>query len=405
MALNDQTTYDEYTHNGVATDYTITFMSYDTAPPYGDIKVFSIDGSDVYTEIFVGTDFTFETTMGGRQLPTGVLIPDTIRLNTAGEVPTGDKIRIVRDTETTQENTVADKTVETSLDKITAKLQEIEVNVGSGESLQSQIDDNKADIATLDSNLDTTILVVDALNTRIGVNEGDIAALQAGKADITVTDGLDAAITQNELDIADNAALASAAMAKANNNETDIAAINLDTAQITLNKNDIAAQDVRITQNESDITGHDATLVNHEGRILTLENNLLDAVINGTMDIVNNVTVPANVTYEDPSNVGSRLDLKYDADETASVEIKFAIARSTDDDDQPASGTLYMVYRAPNWFIDYGYLYGWNPDIDFSVTTDPVTKVGTVKYISSDFTGANYASTLRFSAKQIGIGV
>lgn len=405
MALTDQTTYVEYIHNGVATDYTITFISYDTAPPYGDIKVYSIDGSGNYTEIFEGTDFTFQTVAGGRTLPTGVILPDTIRLNTTGEVPTGDTIRIERQTETTQDNTVADKTVETSLDKLTAKLQEVEQDVSNTSALKAQIDQNTADISALDGR--TTAIENEQVvqNFDIDANTSDIAVLQADKADKTTTDALDARVTQNELDITDNTTLAQNAQAKANQNETDIAALQISEVQIEQNRLDILALDVRVTQNESDIADNQTQLTNHEGRLLTLEDNLLDAVINGTMDIVNNVTVPANVTYADPANPGQRKNLQYDADETASVEIKFSIARSTDTQDQPASGTLYMVYRAPNWFIDYGYLYGWNPDIDFSVDTDPITKVGTVKYISSDFTGANYASTLRFSAKQIGIGV
>jgi len=405
MALNNETTYVEYTHNGVVTDYTITFLSYDTAPPYGDIRVYSIDGSNVYTEIFAGTDYTFQITMGGRELPTGIKIPDTIRLNTAAEVPTNDKIRIVRDTEATQENTVSDKTVETSLDKLTAKIQEIEVNISGTEALQVQIGTNTADIAALGTRVGATETKNTAQDARITTNEGDIAALNAGKADITVTDALDADLTTAEAAIAANTIAAGNAQTKANNNETDIANLNIDSVQITDNQNAITALDGRVTQNETDIATNAATGVNHEGRIGVLEDNLLDAVINGTMAIVNNVSVPATVNYEWPEGSGSRRDLSFDADETASVEIKFAIARSTDTNDQPASGTLYMVYKAPNWFIDYGYLYGWNPDIDFSVVTDPVTHVGTVYYISSDFTGANYASTLRFSAKQIGIGV
>lgn len=401
MALNDQTTFVEYIHNGVVTDYTISYMYFDT----DDIKVYSIDGLDNYTEIFEGTDFTFQTVSGGVEIATGVKLPDTIRLNTAGEVPTGDTIRLQRTTAATQENTVADKTVEVSLDKLTAEIQEIKVDVQSSSSLKPLIDQNTSDITDLDGRVTTNENDIVAAEFNIDSNTSDIAQLDLLKADKTTVTALDLRVGQNESDISDNAALASAAMAKANNNEADIALINLDTAQITTNKNDIAALDLRVGQNETDITTNTASLVNHEGRIQALESDLLDAVINGTMDIVNNVTVPADVTYEDPAVVGQRRPLEFDADETVSVEIKFAIERSDATTDQPASGTLYMIYRAPDWHIDYGYLYGWNPDIDFSVVTDPVTKVGTVKYISSDFTGGSYSSTIRFSAKSIGRGV
>ena len=405
MAITDQAIKVEYVHASGVVDYNIPFITYDTAPPYGDISVYSVDSSDVYTILSESTDYTFQTIAGGRELPTGIKLPDTLRLNSDAVMPIGDTLKIVRDTELTQNNIFADKTIEFSLDKLTAKVQELGINVGSSDGLQVAIDANTADIATDAARITATEAKDGLQDTAIALNITNIAALDAGKTDTTVTDGLDAAITVNEGDITANATMSSNAMAKANNNETDIAALALDAAQVVVNKDDITLLYAEVASLEADAVVQDASIVDHEGRVQVLEDNLLDAVINGTMDIVNNVTVPAVVTYEDPQYAPARLPLTFDADETASVEIKFSIARSTDTDDQPASGTLYMVYRAPSWFIDYGYMYGWDPAVEFSAVTDPVTHVGVVHYTSSDFAGANYASTIRFSAKQIGIGV
>lgn len=404
MALTNTDTYNEYVHNGELVNYTISILSYDTAPPYGDISVYSVDSGDVYTILTEGADYTFQTLMGGRALPTGILLPDTIQLTAPTVVPTNDKIRIVRNTEQTQNNTIADKTVEVSLDKLTAHMQEIRVDVQSSSALKPLIDQNTQDIATESARVTAVENDNLAQQAQIDGNLSDIGVLTAGKADKTVTDSLDTRVTTAEGTIGSNTTLASAAMSKANQNETDIAALNLDQIQIGQNTADITALDTRVGQNESDISLLQATDTNHEGRIGALESNLLDAVINGTMDIVNNVTIPADVTYVDPSNPAVRIPLAYDADEYASVEIKFSIERKDDVTIQNGTGTLYMIWDGTQWFIDYGYLYGWNPDIDFSVDTD-INNVGTIKYISSDFTGGNHVATIRFSSKAIGRGV
>ena len=86
--------------------------------------------------------------------------------------------------------------------------------------------------------------------------------------------------------------------------------------------------------------------------------------------------------------------MQYDSDETISAIIEFSIERRDDTTEQPANGHLYMIFRNGAWFIEYGFLYGWDPGIDFTVVTDVPTKVGTVYYTSSNFTGANYSGTI-----------
>lgn len=400
MAITSQTTSVEYVHDGIAVDYLINFMYFDNTA----IKVYKIDLSNVQTELAVGSEWSLQTTAGGISLATGVKMPDTVRLVNAAVVPATHTIKIVRVTASTQTSQPADKTIEVALDKLTAQMQELKVDSSTVDDLKVLVDANTAEINLLKPRVTSAENDIDSLQFEQTTQNNRLTALESGKEDKAVVAALDVRVTSAEGSIASTNTLASSAMAKANNNEAAIAAIVVDTAQININKNNITTLQGQAAALEAADVSHQAQLTNHEGRILDLETNLLDEVIHGTMDIVNNVSVPAQLTYEKPVGSGTRVPLQYDADETASVIIEFSIERQDDTTNQPSNGHLYMVWR-DQWYVEYGYMYGWDPSVDFTVVTDVPTKVGTVYYTSSNFTGANYSGTIRFKARRIAKGV
>lgn len=400
MAITSQTTSVEYVHGGVIVDYIINFMYFDNTA----IKVYKIDLSNVQTELAVGSEWTLQTTAGGIALATGIKMPDTVRLANASVVPTTHTIKIVRVTASTQTSQPADKTIEVSLDKLTAQMQELKVDSSTVDDLKVLVDANTAEINLLKPRVTNTENDIASLQIEQVTQNNRLTAVESLKEDKSVVAVIEGRVTAVEADVVSVGNLASNAMAKANNNEADIAAIVVDTAQININKNNITTLQGQASALEAADVLHQAQLTNHEGRILDLESNLLDEVIHGTMDIVNNVSVPAWLTYEKPVGSGTRVPLQYDADETASVIVEFSIERQDDTTKQPANGHLYMVWR-DQWYIEYGYMYGWDPSVDFTVVTDAPTKVGTVYYTSSNFTGANYSGTIRFKARRIAKGV
>ena len=401
MAITSQTTNVSYVHDGVAVDYIINFMYFSN----DSIKVYKIDLSGISTELAVGSEWSLQTTAGGIALATGVKMPDTVRLVNAAVVPATHTIKIVRTTAATQTSQPTDKTVEVSLDKLTAQLQEIKEDVVQADAIDARVSAVELAVTGVDARLVTAEGEIDSIQLQQTTQDNAITSLQTTKATTADLAILEGRVIAAEGDINTVGTIASNAMAKANNNEAAIALINVDTVQITTNKNDIDALKPRVTALEAADVTLQNQITNHEGRITDLETNVLKATINGTMDIYNNITVPAVVTHEYPIGSGTRVPLAFDADAVSSVEIEFSIERRDDTTEQPSTGILYMIYRAGVWEIDYGYSYGWDSAVEFTVVTDGLTKVGTVYYTSSNFTGANYSGIIRYRARVIGKGV
>ncbi|WP_143089638.1 YadA-like family protein [Qipengyuania nanhaisediminis] len=136
-------------------------------------------------------------------------------------------------------------------------------NVAAGEVSATSTD------AVNGAQLFATNQAVDALDTRVTVNEANIATNTANIAtnttaiaNLQVTAGeFDGRITQNEEDIAD-------LEGRVTVNEGDIA--NLD-GRVTVNEGDIANLDGRVTVNEGDIANLDGRVTVNEGDIANLD--------------------------------------------------------------------------------------------------------------------------------------
>lgn len=286
MAITSQTTYVEYLHDGIAVDYIINFMYFETTA----IKVYSIDKSAplapdpwenkklytigtlvwtgknlvfrcitqhtsssapatiendlvnwelvgayvdgtwyAQTELAVGSDWSLQTTAGGIALATGVKMPDTVRLANAAVVPTGHTIKIVRTTAATQTAQPTDKTIEVSLDKLTAQMQELKAEYNTSDNLKVKVDANTAEIAALKPRVTTAENDIDSLQLEQITQNNRITAVENNKANQVDLTALEGRVTTAEGNITTTNALASSAMAKALVNEADMAAIVVDT--------------------------------------------------------------------------------------------------------------------------------------------------------------------------------
>jgi len=260
-----------------------------------------------------------------------------------------------------------------------------------------------------------------------------------GMTPLRTKQSIDYNLTADRVTIGNNTTAAANAQSKADANEIDIAAIVIDSAQITTNKNDIAGHETRldqhdidlaainvdtaqITTNKNDISdimttefpARDAEISTLKTRVGTLEaSSLLIARAAGQQRANNNQAVAQDISGSDlPGEDGKGNRFELNTAGAKSARIHMEIYRS-DDAEVRFTTCVLLLHFIPGlnqWKIEResSTIIVGDPDgVVFDVTTAataiPGEYLATVNYVTDNMVGGNYklASYVKFLMQEI----
>lgn len=406
--INNTTVEQTYTCNGSVKDFAIPFQFLEGEESV--IKVYLINDDETSSLLVLSTDYTLDS-------------PATT-VTTVATYGATKKIKLKRVSPLEQESEYVQgpfpfESVEEQFDRIVMISQEI-VN-----------EQDKFFRKSEGSSLSNLELPAASANKLIGWNAGatalenkdplDIAQLQSDvsqlKADVVILDGrldiaepkitqsqndilgLDGRLDTAELDITSLKGRMTVAEAAIVNLQGDVAAWVDLSGDVTALQGDVIALDGRLDTAETDINTLQSDLAQLTTRVSNLEAASNVAFFSGSSGIANNRSVPTSIANFDRSGIGTQL---------ANVTIQ--IDRRTDTEKRYTEVELLMRYITEDelWYVarkNTTAVIGEPDGVEFTIDTDPVTKVGQVKYTSDNMSGANYSGSLKFVGKEIPTGV
>jgi len=228
-----------------------------------------------------------------------------------------------------------------------------------------------------------------ALDVRVTAAEGNITTLQTNNS---TQDGRLTALEGN--DTAQDATLVDHEN-RISQNETNIAAIVVDTAQITTNKNNIATNTANIATNTTNIGTNTTNIASNASDILALQNRLTvlenTALLSRKTDtdtIVNNQAVALDINNMTLNSSGA-----------LSAVVQIEIERNTSTTKRFTTGNIHLQYKNSNWELEWEQELGDLSGVTFSVTT--VGGLAQVQYTSDNMSGTGYTGKIKYLFNEI----
>lgn len=409
MSNNNTTVKQLYVCDGVDQTFAIPFFF--LAGEESVIKVYLVDdATEIATLLTLTTNYTLNS-------------PAT-EVTTVLAYPAGKSILVKRISPKTQLSEFAQgpfpfEAVEEQFDRVVSLIQEV------SDAQTSQISLPEG------SGLTNVTLPVPVANKLIGWN--------AGATGLENKDALDVAALQAEIDAVEVRMLAA-------EGEIDVLQANdiIQDADINTAQADIIAMDLRLDLVESNYTTLGATVANFPADILNLQNQIdliddrgtdvdqllidvanhesridvLEPIVSNHATRINQLEAASSISYfsgsialaNNETTPTAITNLNRDADGTQLAEITVQLERRTDSEKRYSRVSLLMQYVVEDalWYIARvnTVVVAGEPDgVTFTVTTDPLDKVGQVFYETDNMAGAAYSGSLKFIGKEIPTGV
>jgi hypothetical protein len=255
------------------------------------------------------------------------------------------------------------------------------IDLGDLDSIDARLIQAEADIDNLQSRMTTAEANIVNNTNNIATNTGNIGTHE------TRLDGLDAKTDQQRVDI--------------NQNSADIAAWTDNQAQVDDNTARLDALEPRVDTLEPKVDQNILDISALDLRVSELESiNSLIVGFWGKQNLLNNQLTPLDID----GNNGVFTPFKVDANSEKSARVFFEISRITAGTTIFTTGVLVLHYIGTIWDIKREVTNVLNSPVDgivFTITTDPVTKVGQVQYTSSNISGANYTGELVYRGEKL----
>lgn len=223
---------------------------------------------------------------------------------------------------------------------------------------------------------------------------GNVAAsaqLDADGAKATANDAL-AKANQNESDLANTEAKASSALSLATNNETAIS--NIDTSVFM----DKATYEPRLDAVELKATANETRSQANEAEITDIKSDIVD--INDELDLITaqgEQYIGNNVAVETLIN-----DMVFNQVENTFAYITINGFRKTDDNNANFTIQLYAFWDSVLLIWKVGRLSSFFDEYDgITFTMQTVGDVGSLYYVTNDFTGLNYDGGIFYKASKV----
>lgn len=381
-----------------------------------DIVLYHIDNTGIETLLTIGVEYQLNKTQNGGNgllLPNGAYVSDEVEIITADLVAVDEELKILRDTDKTQEQQFADKSLEIALDKLTIITQELK-SLYTNDSLSADIAQNTADIAQNTTNIGINVTDIATNAASIIVNAADILG---NTTNITNNAVLIAAQAIQITDILSQIGVALTGSTWAGNdmsqqiesNRIVIGTIGYDALQVAQNTADIAQNTADIGSNAADILVNDGDIITLTADASNLESRVsdLEAAFGADYRYAGSVGIGNVVGWTDIDA------LEFNGSGAQSAFIKYELERRTEDPlglVEMNTGIMSLFYRySPDtdsygWYLERNTFDGVVDTVAFEMST-PDALVSKIRYNAAVMTGANYYGKLKYQVFILAAGL